>query len=1162
VLEPGSLRIIDVTEAYLKATATRESDIVGKLLFEVFPDNPEDVEADGVKILAKSLQRVQLLKTTDIMGVQRYPIRIANGQYEERFWSPVNIPILNDAGEIEFIMHRAEDITTIVKKVTGQATVGELNSNISTEVLDIILRSQELQLVLSKLKEYEARMRTAERLLKLGAWEFNVKTGKLSWSEQVFDIYDIPVGESARDLAGYFALVHPDDRDASLAVYAEFEEKKASQIEFEHRVIGRDGEVRYIKGAGERHALADGEIIVGYVQNITTLVRTRRQLSQAEHMLRLAGEKARLGGWRVELSSGSTIWTPETAVIHDMPATYSPASVEEAIQYYVPESRAVIEKAFDACARLGVEFDVICQLQTPLGRHPWVRAIGIAERDEQGKIVAVQGAFQDITALHEAQTKAEEAERQRLNILESINDAFFAIDTEWKFTYLNEQCNTLLERSKGELLGRNIWSEFPHAVGTVFQRQYENAMNNQETSRFQSFYPPLEKWFDVSAYPIPDGVAVYFRDVTRERTRQEQLRLVEAALSRQNDMVMITEAGSLEGPDGPKIVYVNDAFDRLTGYAKDEAIGKTPRFLQGIGSDRQVLSRMRNALTKFEPIRSEVLNYTKSGEPYWVELDITPLFDESGHCTHFVAVERDITQRKHNEDDLRQAQERYQLIAKATNDVIWDWDFSSNKVWWNETVSSVYGYALTEMEPGPESWSRRIHPEDLERVLESIHQVIDGEGELWTGEYRFLRGDGQYAHVSDRGYVFRNEAGSATRMVGSMVDITERLEMERRLRESQKLEAVGHLTGGVAHDFNNLLTVIMGNAEMLAELGTDPNLRAMADMTLAAAQRGAELTSRLLAFARRQPLNPQATDINQLVQAMRALIRPTLPEDIEFELVPDPDLGIAEVDAGELDTALLNLVVNARDAMPNGGKLTIETANAVLDSHYTSHHPEVVPGEYVMIAVSDTGSGMDAQTASRAFEPFFTTKAVGKGSGLGLSMVFGFTKQSGGHLKIYSEPGEGTSVKLYFPRVRGAQPAGSMPLGELTPEGGTEHILIAEDDDLVLQHLERQLRSLGYRVTAVTSGPEALKALKVHSDVDLLLTDIIMPGGMNGRELADQVRAIYPSLKILFSSGYTENAIVHHGRLDPGVNLLSKPYTRLELATRVRLALTKTSRPS
>lgn len=397
--------------------------------------------------------------------------------------------------------------------------------------------------------------------------------------------------------------------------------------------------------------------------------------------------------------------------------------------------------------------------------------------------------------------------------------------------------------------------------------------------------------------------------------------------------------------------------------------------------------------------------------------------------------------------------------------------------------------------------------------------------------------------------------GSGAAFVGFMRDISERIAMERRLRETQKLEAVGHLTGGIAHDFNNLLTVILGNAEMLAESLTDPELKPLAEVTLSAAERGAELTNRLLAFARRQPLDPKPTNVNQLVGAMQGIVRRTLPQSIDVEFIYGPDLGFIEIDAGELDTALLNLVVNARDAMQGEGKLVIATANTMLGPDYVLRYPEVVPGEYVMLCVSDTGTGMDAVTAGRAFEPFFTTKPVGKGSGLGLSMVFGFTKQSGGHIEISTELGAGTEIKLYFPRLPAGYPAKTELPVELAPLGGTENILIVEDNALVLNHLKRQLVLLGYCVRTAMSGREAMEILHADDDVDLLLTDIVMPGGMNGTELADRARAYRPSLKVLFTSGYTDNTIDRHGRLDPGVNLLRKPYSRLELSKKVREVL-------
>lgn len=387
-------------------------------------------------------------------------------------------------------------------------------------------------------------------------------------------------------------------------------------------------------------------------------------------------------------------------------------------------------------------------------------------------------------------------------------------------------------------------------------------------------------------------------------------------------------------------------------------------------------------------------------------------------------------------------------------------------------------------------------------------------------------------------------------------DVTDQRKLEAQLRQSQRLEAVGQLTGGVAHDFNNLLTVILGNSEFLSErLATDPMLHDFAQMTLTAAKRGAELTNRLLAFARRQPLDPKPVDVRLLIGNMEGLLRRTLGEHIDIALDFAPDLFEALIDAAQLESALLNLCINARDAMEDGGNLTIEASNAVLDDDYVKNNADAVAGAYVMVTISDTGPGMDALTASQAFEPFFTTKDVGKGSGLGLSMVYGFIKQSKGHVKIYTEIGEGTAVRLYLPRAEGASDEAGSVSYEGADRTGTESILVVEDDELVRAHVAGTLGMLGYRVTTATNGAEGLDILKRGDPCDLLLTDVVMPGGMGGRQLADAARLVRPGLAVLFTSGYTENAIIHNGRLDPGVFLLQKPYQRHELAAKVRFVI-------
>ncbi|MCC5795156.1 MAG: PAS domain-containing protein [Chromatiales bacterium] len=646
------------------------------------------------------------------------------------------------------------------------------------------------------------------------------------------------------------------------------------------------------------------------------------------------------------------------------------------------------------------------------------------------------------------------------------------------------------------------------------------------------------------------------QDVTEDRARLTQLQLLETAVSRQSDSLLITEARPVEAPDGPRIIYVNDAFTRHMGYTPEEVIGKTPRILQGRDTDRRELGRIRAALEAGQGIRTELLNYTRTGEEIWLEIDIVPIKDKEGALTHFVAVQRNVTERKQSERALRISDERFRLISQATNDAIWDWDLVAGTVWWSRGTLEILGFDPEVAEPGPESWTGRIHPDDRDRVVGGIQAVIDGSGEAWSDEYRMCRDDGAVITVADRGFVIRDDQGGAVRMLGSVIDISERLRLEESLRQAQKLEAVGQLTGGVAHDFNNLLTVILGNAELLGErLAREPALRDLATTVMAAATRGAELTQRLLAFARRQPLEPRAVDLNRLVAGMESLLRRALSENIEIEFVRAGGLWVAEIDPAQLESALLNLAINARDAMPDGGRLTIETGNAKLDESYAAMEHDITPGQYVMISVTDSGSGMDAETRGRAFDPFFTTKPAGKGSGLGLSMVYGFAKQSHGHVRIYSEPGEGTAVKLYLPRAQGMTIAAQQAADDTMAKGGCEHILVVEDDRLVREHLVAQLRQLGYQVSSAADGQQALDLLKQEADTALLFTDVVMPGGMNGRELAEAARALRPGLKVLFTSGYTENAIIHQGRLDVGVQLLSKPYRRQELAAKVRKVL-------
>jgi signal transduction histidine kinase len=388
--------------------------------------------------------------------------------------------------------------------------------------------------------------------------------------------------------------------------------------------------------------------------------------------------------------------------------------------------------------------------------------------------------------------------------------------------------------------------------------------------------------------------------------------------------------------------------------------------------------------------------------------------------------------------------------------------------------------------------------------------------------------------------------------------IAEREKAEEALRQAQKMEAIGQLTGGVAHDFNNILQIILGNLRNVerrlksgspADAAIDRGIGA----AIRAADRAAILTRQLLAFSRRQPLAPRAVDVNKLIGGMSDVLHRTLGEPVEVEIIMAARLWQTLADANQLESAILNLAVNARDAMPDGGKLTIETANTFLDEAYAASEEDVRAGQFVVIAVSDTGVGMSPEVMHKAFDPFFTTKEIGQGTGLGLSQVYGFIRQSGGHAKIYSEVGEGTTIKLYLPRLLTAGHAeDEVSIERAAPRGDAQVILVVEDEEDVRAFVVEMLRELGYEVIAVADGRTALTAIETRPDIQLLFTDIGLPGSFNGRQLADEAVRLRPDLKILYTTGYARNAIVHQGRLDPGVELISKPFTYAALAARIR----------
>lgn len=686
-----------------------------------------------------------------------------------------------------------------------------------------------------------------------------------------------------------------------------------------------------------------------------------------------------------------------------------------------------------------------------------------------------------------------------------------------------------------------------------------------------------ERILDFVYQPVKDtngattGIFVQGSDVTE---RYVALRAQQASEER---LRLTTEAGSVGTWD------YNPVTDVLTWDAQCKAMFGLPpdaevtyggTFLAGLHpDDREATKAAAEGALAIDGSGSYDVEYRTigltDGVERWMAARGRGVFVE-GRATRFVGTIVDITRLKKAEGVIaelnrtlesqveRRTQERDRiwqvsrdLLGVARLDGSWQ---SINPAW-----TQVLGWPADRIVGRTSEWLE--HPDDIERTRAEIAKLAAGQSTLGY-ENRFRTAQGGYRTLSWTAVPVGDEIYCVARDVSEERASALALhEAEERLRQAQKMETVGQLSGGIAHDFNNLLQIVTGNLEAIQrQLPADAGrVRRAADNAMTGAKRAATLTQRLLAFSRRQPLAPTQVDPNKLVAGMSELLHRTLGETIEIETVLASGIWKTEVDINQLESAILNLAINARDAMPSGGKLTIETANAFLDRDYVAQHAELSPGQYVVICVSDTGEGIPKDVLARVFEPFFTTKEPGKGTGLGLSMVYGFVKQSGGHVKIYSEPGEGTSVKIYLPRLLATETAETPEALQTIPDGINDAtILVCEDDDDVRAYSVEVLRELGYRVLEAHDAAAALRLLQRQDvQIDLLFTDVVLPGSMTGADLAREAHKILPNLRVLFTTGYARNAIVHHGRLDPGVELVTKPFTYAELAIRVREIIEK-----
>jgi len=672
-----------------------------------------------------------------------------------------------------------------------------------------------------------------------------------------------------------------------------------------------------------------------------------------------------------------------------------------------------------------------------------------------------------------------------------------------------------------------------------------------ETMRLHRDGSPVE--ISVSLSPIrgasgeiigASGSARRLTDARRtERALQQQLEERRQLFDASQDLIMIMNSRG-------HIVQISPSCETILGYRPDEMIGRSGADFIHPAHLEQSREEMRELRRGASPKLADTRCFHKDGHEVWLSW----LGNWSDQAQRFFFVGRDMTEARLAEESLRESEHLARNIVETALDAFVQTDDRSTILNWSSRAEELFGWRRDEV-LGRNAIDLIVAEAERERVTTSLARFLESaEGQTLNRRRELMcrRRDGKDFKAELSVTALRRREGVLFNVFYR--DLTDKIASEERIRQAEKMEAVGQLTGGVAHDFNNILTVITGTIEILSDaVAKEPELAAITKMIDEAAGRGAELTQHLLAFARKQPLQPREIDINSLIIDTAKLLRPTLGEQIHIESVFEGESVVAIVDPNQLTTALLNLALNARDAMPGGGKLIVETGAAYLDEAYASVN-DVRPGHYVMIAVSDTGTGIPANILARVFDPFFTSKGPGKGTGLGLSMVYGFIKQSAGHIKIYSEEGHGTTIKMYLPPGKTPTAVGEGAT-QATVEGGHETILVVEDDRLVREYVLAQLHSLGYVTLQAANAAEALAIVASGEPFDLLFTDVIMPGKMNGRQLADEVLKTRPDLKVVFTSGYTENAIIHHGRLDLGVLLLAKPYRKSDLARIIRKAL-------